>query len=86
MSIPDAAKAEKARLFGYRHPMAVEKAKTSKKPRKPAEAKRARAFTVRMTDEEAEIVERAAKERALDVASWIRMTAFEAAKAKASGG
>lgn len=48
----------------------------------PAEERRTRAFTVRMTPEEADVIERAARSRALEVASWIRMVAFEAAKAQ----
>lgn len=62
-------------------PMATAKGGPSK-PRKTTGTRRQRAFTVRMTDEQAAVVEQAAEQRALDVASWIRMVAFEAAKAQ----
>jgi len=54
--------------------------KPATKPRKPEAAQKSRAYTVRMSPEQASIVERAADLDALDVASWIRSVAVKAAR------
>jgi len=55
--------------------------KPATKPRTPEAAQKRRAFTVRMSPEQASLIERAAEQEALDEASWIRMVAVKAARA-----
>jgi len=50
------------------------------KLRKPVDARRTRAFTVRFNDEEAETVQRAAKADHVDVGTWLRQVGCRAAE------
>jgi len=57
----------------------------SKSAVKPDAERRTNPYTVRYNDDENEAVKAAAAEKALEVASWIRMVSIEAARAQARG-